>query len=118
MKFNLRASDWDAVYKAKSILETRYVDRILVADLALQVNTYERKLEFGFRYLFGMTVHQYILHKRIEYALNILRNDRYSIKETAYACGFQDISVFNRAFKKITGESPSEWKKLHVVRLR
>src|SRR5688572_14219938 len=116
MKFNLRAPDWDAVYKAKSILETRYVDRILVADLASQVNIYERKLELGFRHLFGMTVHQYILQKRIERAMDYLKTDRYNIKETAYACGFNDISVFNRAFKRITGASPSNWRKLHVPR--
>jgi AraC-like DNA-binding protein len=116
MKLNLRASDWDAVYKAKSILETKYVNRILVADLASQVNTYERKLESGFRHLFGMTVPQYIVQKRIELAIEYLKTDRFNIKETAYACGFQDISVFNRAFKRLTGKSPSEWKKVNVVR--
>jgi AraC family transcriptional regulator, transcriptional activator of the genes for pyochelin and ferripyochelin receptors len=116
MKVNLSASDWDAVYKAKLIIETKYIDRILVADLASQVNTYERKLEKGFRHLFGMTVHQYILQKRIDVAMDYLRADRYNIKETAYACGFNDISVFNRAFKKITGESPSEWRRTNVLR--
>jgi AraC-like DNA-binding protein len=35
----------------------------------------------------------------------------FKIIEVAYECGFNSKAAFNRAFKKITGKSPSAYKK-------
>jgi len=54
---------------------------------------------------------KYINQKKIEKAqLMILVNDT-SIKDIAYSLGFDNISYFNRLFKKITGENPGKHKK-------
>jgi AraC-like DNA-binding protein len=55
---------------------------------------------------------KYINSKKIETAqLRILVLDM-SVKDVAYSLGFENISYFNRLFKKITGESPGEYKKM------
>ena len=41
-------------------------------------------------------------------ARRYLRNDNYSVKKTAYMLGFSDPAAFSRAFKRWTGQSPSE----------
>ena len=41
-------------------------------------------------------------------ARRYLRKDNYSVKKTAYLLGFSDPAAFSRAFKRWTGQSPSE----------
>ena len=55
--------------------------------------------------------------KRIEEAKEMLRNEdgnEKNILEIMYDCGFYSKSVFNTAFKKFTGTTPSEYKKSHL----
>lgn len=57
---------------------------------------------------------QYLSELRIEFAKNMLEHiypHGLTIKEIAAMCGFSDPYYFSRAFKKITGKSPSEWTK-------
>jgi AraC-like DNA-binding protein len=54
---------------------------------------------------------QYINRKKIEKAQLMLMIGLKSIKEIASELSFDDLSYFFRLFKKITGESPSEYKK-------
>lgn len=46
---------------------------------------------------------------RIEHACRHLRESKQSISQTAYLCGFTNLSNFNRQFKTITGLSPSDY---------
>jgi two-component system response regulator YesN len=60
----------------------------------------------------GTTPLQYLTEKRINHAKQLLET-RYetstTIKEIADKAGFNDQYYFSRAFKKVTGKSPSEW---------
>jgi len=47
---------------------------------------------------------------RISQAKNLLLQDK-TITETCYATGFEQLSYFNKTFKKLTGENPSGFKK-------
>ena len=46
---------------------------------------------------------------RQELALSYLAEHRYSISEIAYLLGFSDTSSFTRAFKRWTGQAPSQY---------
>ncbi|GAB3527650.1 AraC family transcriptional regulator [Pontibacter brevis] len=50
---------------------------------------------------------------RIGHACRLLIEDRWNIRETAFECGFDNISYFNRQFKDITSYTPTEYVKLH-----
>ena len=50
---------------------------------------------------------------RIGHACRLLIEDRWNVRETAFDCGFDNISYFNRQFKNITTYTPSEYVKLH-----
>lgn len=60
----------------------------------------------------GMSLHAYLIHIRITYALDLLENSTLSISEIAEACGFCDIFHFSRCFKKKIGYSPTEYRRL------
>ena len=65
-----------------------------------------------FREITNTTVLQYIICLKIEYAKDYIMNENKSIQEIALLCGFNDPYYFSRCFKKQTGVSPSEFRKL------
>lgn len=67
-------------------------------------------LAHSFASVYGMSLHQYVLRCRVTYARRLLHQGE-SPSTVSQACGFNDYSSFLRAFTRITGLSPSQWKK-------
>ena len=63
-----------------------------------------------FKKLNGLTPWEYIGLKRIEAAKHLLRHTDTSVLDIAFDCGFNNISHFNRLFKKATGLCPLEYR--------
>lgn len=61
-----------------------------------------------------MTFTDFVNQYRITQAKTLLLQDK-SISEVCYDVGFDSLSYFNKLFKKITGENPSQFKKKHNV---
>ncbi len=64
-----------------------------------------------FKRLNGMTPWEYISIKRIEKAQELLRSTEKSVLDISFDCGFNNISHFNRVFRKITGQTPTKYRK-------
>ena len=52
----------------------------------------------------------YLSRVRVEKARNLLLNPNLRISEIAYEVGFQSLTHFNRVFKKLLGQSPTEYR--------
>jgi len=63
------------------------------------------------KYFDDLSFGDYIRKLRIEKAIQLLNNPKYSLSEIAYLTGFSDQSHFTRIFKKVTGKNPSSFKK-------
>jgi len=63
------------------------------------------------KYFDDLSFGDYIRKLRIEKAIQLLNDPKYSLSEIAYLTGFSDQSHFTRIFKKVTGKSPSVYKK-------
>lgn len=59
------------------------------------------------------TFSEFLNEIRIGHACRLLIEDKWNIRETAFECGYDNISYFNRQFKDITGFTPTEYVKLH-----
>jgi transcriptional regulator GlxA family with amidase domain len=57
---------------------------------------------------FGMPPHRYLLTRRIERAIALLRDTDLPVTEIAYQTGWNSLGTFGRIFRDITGESPGE----------
>ena len=64
-----------------------------------------------FKMLNGVSVWTYIINQRIDRAQQLLEKSELSVIEICEKCGFHNLSNFNKAFKKITGKTPSEYRK-------
>jgi AraC-like DNA-binding protein len=60
-----------------------------------------------------MTFTDFVNQYRINQSKTLLLQDK-NISEAGYAVGFESISHFNKLFKKITGETPSGFKKYYL----
>lgn len=65
----------------------------------------------AFRTSTGLAPHQWLAHRRVEVAKDLLRQRRDSLCEIALACGFSDQSHFTRVFTKIVSTSPGAWRR-------
>lgn len=62
----------------------------------------------------GVTFTDYVARARVEHIKQLLLNPHTRVSEAAYEAGFQSLSQFNRVFRRIEGQAPSEYRaKLH-----
>jgi AraC family transcriptional regulator len=63
----------------------------------------------SFKQSFGMSVHQYVIQRRIEFAKFLLRSSSSPLAEIAIQTGFCDQAAFSRTFGRLVGTSPRRW---------
>ena len=71
-------------------------------------------LQRAFLQRFGVSPKQYIIKLRMNKALRLLIENRHSVKEISFLCGFSDEKYFSRAFKEKYGYPPSQLRD-HIV---
>ncbi len=62
----------------------------------------------SFKEAFGLPPHRYLLTRRVERAVALLRETDRSISEIAFETGWASLGTFGRTFRDIMGESPGE----------
>lgn len=102
------------VAEAKSYIDAHYKDPDLsvglLADRVRVTDVYLRRL---FKAEYGIQPSKYIISVRLKYAKELMRYSFLSMEECALQSGFTSLNYFCRAFKKETGLTPSEYKKLY-----
>ncbi|WP_289834128.1 helix-turn-helix domain-containing protein, partial [Parabacteroides goldsteinii] len=77
--------------------------------------TNEHYLTRALKYYTGMSIQDYIVHYRIDYAHTcLLIPDARSIEEIALASGFSSVRSFNRNFSEVFGMTPHKYRKEHA----
>lgn len=91
-------------------VEENYNSKIDVNHLAQDVNLTTAAFCRYFKKQTKLTFTDFINQYRINEAKNMLLQDK-NITETCYATGFEQLSYFNKIFKKLVGQNPSSFKK-------
>jgi AraC-like DNA-binding protein len=92
-------------------LMNNYREDIDLSKLATLVSMAEGSLCRFFKMNMGITLFEYLNQIKTEFACKLLMNKDLSILEICLDSGFNNISHFNKQFKKITGVPPSEYRK-------
>lgn len=98
------------ITRAKEYIAAHQEEALSLGAVAKAVNTstfYFCKL---FKKATGLNFTDYVSRVRIEKAKNLLLNPNARVSEVAYQVGFQSLTHFNRIFRKIVGESPTEFR--------
>jgi len=91
-------------------LMNNYREEVNLNKLAGLVNMAEGSLCRFFKMNMGITLFEYLNKIKIEFACKLLMDQDLSIMEVCYDSGFNNISHFNKQFKRITGVPPSEYR--------
>ncbi len=94
-----------------SYLTEHSASPISLSDMAKALGYAENYLSHKITSFFGMNFPTLLACFRIEHAKRRLRESRATILEIAMECGFGSERSFDRAFKKITNQTPSEYRK-------
>ena len=112
------SSDSRRVQKVKSFIEQNYKKEIRLTTLADIAGMSPSAFSRFFKLHTGRNLSEYIIDQRLGYASRMLVDSTNSVAEISYACGFNNLSNFNRIFKKRKGCSPSEFREnYHKTRI-
>jgi AraC-like DNA-binding protein len=103
-------SDSRRVRKVKKFINENYMNDIRLAEMADIAGMSPSAFSRFFKLRTGRNLTDYIIDLRLGFASRRLVDSTDSIAEIGYSCGFNNLSNFNRIFKKKKGCSPSEFR--------
>lgn len=98
------------IQKIRRIVEKEYMKDINLGYVAAQVHLAPSYVSYIFKKETGQTLIKYITEVRMEKARLLLEQDELKILQVAKACGYENTSYFNRAFKNYFGVTPKQYK--------
>jgi|SRR5882724_9475035 len=110
----LTMADIDGLKKVRSIIAKDLKLHNTIQGLAQEVGINDFKLKKGFKELFDVTIYDFLYQARMDKAKDLLNEPDISIKEISRSVGYRSVSSFIEAFKKMSGETPTSWRKSKV----
>ncbi|MDD2709422.1 MAG: AraC family transcriptional regulator [Verrucomicrobiae bacterium] len=109
----------EKVFESISLaVEHQLSGTITVPGLARHAGLSRNYLIRLFRKKFGMTLHDYVLARRITRARHLLEHGTQTVGEVGVAVGIGDPQYFNKCFRRVTGVSPSVWRQRRVIQTK
>lgn len=98
------------IAKALALVHSGGRDQTSVASLAEAAGLSRSAFVERFTATMGVGPRQYVLEQRIHAAQALLRETRLSMAEIAHRVGYDAPEAFFRAFKRVVGHTPAEWR--------
>lgn len=103
-----RAPHW--LERAKDLLHSRFSENLTHDEIAAEVSVHPVHLAREFRRHYQCTIGEFVRMARIEHARLKISTSELPILQIALNAGFFDQSHFTRAFKRIVGMTPAEYR--------
>ncbi len=110
---NRPAVDSRRVLKVQEYIDAHYREEVRLADLADLVGMTPTAFSRFFKLRTGRSISDYLIDIRLGHATRALVDSTMSVAEICYSCGFNNISNFNRIFKKKKGSSPKVFRDIY-----
>ncbi|GLU45348.1 AraC family transcriptional regulator [Allomuricauda sp. NBRC 101325] len=98
----------EKIHLAQEILVSDLENPPSLTELAHRIGTNTNKLKTEFKAQFGVPVFKYLQNERLKKAYNLIKNERKTIQEAAWAVGYDSLGSFSNAFEKKFGFRPSQ----------
>ncbi|WP_143794178.1 helix-turn-helix domain-containing protein, partial [Oenococcus oeni] len=89
--------------------------KISLTFLSNNFHISESKLEYLFKDTYGITIHDYFLIQKIDYACQMLKNTNNKITDIANEVGYENASKFSAVFKNRKLLTPREYRYLNKI---
>jgi AraC-like DNA-binding protein len=105
----LAAREREAIHEARERLLADMRQPPTLGELALAAGLSEKRLNAGFRLLFGATVFEILRNERLGHAQIALQSEAASLKEVAFRVGYNHVNNFISAFATRYGAPPRQY---------
>src|SRR5438270_1945072 len=95
---------------ARDTMDRAFAHPLDVPALARVAHVSPAHFSRQFRAVFGETPHRYLQRRRVERAMELLRESDRPVTEICLDVGFNSLGTFSRTFRDIVGESPSGYR--------
>ena len=101
------------ITEAKHYIQQHYQEALRLEDVSSAVGFNATYFSTLFKKETGQNFMDYLTELRISKAKELLCGEELSVQDVAEQVGYRDLKYFSRLFKKLTGVSPSDYKKLY-----
>jgi AraC-like DNA-binding protein len=101
----------ERITKVHEYLMSNFHEEVNLGKIAQLVHLAPGSLCRFFKSEMDMTIFDYLNKIKVDYACSLLLNRELGIVDIAYDCGFNNLSHFNKQFKKNMNSTPSQYRK-------
>jgi YesN/AraC family two-component response regulator len=98
------------IHRALTFMDTHFSEAISLSSVAQEAGLSRFHFCRLFHHETGMSFRVYLQRLRVSRALELLGRRYVRVSEVAYAVGFNDLSHFDRTFRKVVGQSPTKYR--------
>ncbi|MFG1607198.1 helix-turn-helix transcriptional regulator [Actinoplanes sp. NPDC049265] len=110
-KHEQRLRDLALLRRVRDRIDREYAQPLDVEALARGVHMSAGHLSREFRAAFGESPYSYLMTRRIERAMALLRRGDLSVTDVCFTVGCQSLGTFSTRFSELVGMSPSAYRK-------
>src|SRR5580704_7849096 len=109
-----RLRDLARLRRVRDRIDRDYAQPLNVEALARGVHMSAGHLSREFREVYGESPYSYLMTRRIERAMTLLRRGDLSVTDVCFAVGCSSLGTFSTRFSELVGMSPSAYRRLAV----
>ncbi len=113
LRKDMEKRDQYLISKAKAYIAAHYMESPTLEEVAGELHITPSYFSTLFRQLSGVTFREYLRNERVAQAQRLISEGGCRLYEVAEKVGYQSTSHFNRAFKEVTGMTPTIWALHH-----
>jgi len=110
-----RLRDLALLRRVRDRMDREYAEPLDVESLARGVNMSAGHLSREFKRAYGESPYSYLMTRRIERAMALLRRGDLSVTEVCFEVGFQSLGTFSTRFAELVGMPPSTYRREAVT---
>nr|WP_236778797.1 helix-turn-helix transcriptional regulator [Agromyces seonyuensis] len=100
--------------RVRDRIDREYAQPLDVESLARGANMSAGHLSRQFKAAFGESPYSYLMTRRIERAMSLLRRGDLSVTDVCFAVGSSSLGTFSTRFTELVGVNPSEYQRQHA----
>lgn len=107
-------SDLVLLRRVRDRIDREYAEPLDVQALARDAHMSPGHFSRRFKAAYGESPYSYVMTRRIERAMALLRRDEHSVTEICFEVGCSSLGTFSTRFTELVGVSPSVYRERHA----